>query len=178
MTEDVLMSDDVVLELSIDTDTGEQVDYRSNPELINVASGVVWNAHGSTLFRKCDMGADPHDILLSLFEDAVKLIPDGCAMTYATHSDWLYEQWSDIMGWKSVNYQSLGPNACPLQWKGIMEHIEWLVRDLVMVKLSDLEIDPMIRDAVILYAHEGIRWYRGLMATPAGGDYPPVAPWS
>jgi hypothetical protein len=86
------------LELGVDSDTGEQVDYRSNPELIKVASGVVWNTQGSTVLRKCDNVADPNDLMLSLFEWAVKLVPDGCSMIYATHSDWLYEQWRDMMG--------------------------------------------------------------------------------
>jgi hypothetical protein len=92
MTEDVYMSDDVVWELGVDADTREQVDYRSNPELMNVASGVVWNAQGSTLLRRCDRGGDPNDLLLSLFEHAVKLVPNDYAMVYATHSDWSYEQ--------------------------------------------------------------------------------------
>jgi hypothetical protein len=112
------MTDDMNLEHGMDSDTGERVDYRSNPELINVASGVVWNTQGSTMLRKCDKGDDPNDLMLSLVEWAVKLVPDGCNMTYATHSDWLYEQWCDMMGWKEVGYQGLDQNACPLQWKG------------------------------------------------------------
>jgi hypothetical protein len=41
MTEDVFMLDEVVLELGVDADTGEQVDSSSNPELVSVAVGVV-----------------------------------------------------------------------------------------------------------------------------------------
>jgi hypothetical protein len=116
--------------------------------------------------------------MLSLFEWAVKLVPDGCNMTYATHSDWLYEQWRDMMGWKEVGYQGLDQNACPLQWKGIMEHVEQRISWLTMVKLSEMDIDPKIRNAVSLHGYEGIQWYRDFMATPVGMEYPPAVPWS
>jgi hypothetical protein len=83
-----------------------------------------------------------------------------------------------MMGWKSVGYQGLDRNACPLQWKGIREHVEKRIPDVEMVKLRDSNIDPKIRNAVTLYAPEGVQWYRELIATPVGGEYPPVAPWS
>jgi hypothetical protein len=107
-----------------------------------VAAAVVWNAHGSTLIRRCDQGADHNDLSLTLFEDALKLVPNNRSLTYVTHSDWLYEQWSDMLGWKSVNYQGLDRNACPPQWKWIMGHVKTRV------------------DEVILFAHERISWYR------------------
>jgi hypothetical protein len=72
ITEDVFVTDDMNLEYEVDPGTGERVDYRSNPELINVASGVVWNTQGSTMLRRCDKGADPNDLMLSLVEWAVK----------------------------------------------------------------------------------------------------------
>jgi hypothetical protein len=155
MTEDVCIPDDIVLELGVDTDTGEQVDYRSNPELVNVASGVIWNAQGSTLLRRCDKGTHPNDLLPTLFEYTVKLVANGSAVVCATHSDWLYNQWADMMGWKSVNYEGLDRNACSLQWKGIMEHVEGRTRSFEMVKLSEMNIDPKIRDAVAQYGREG-----------------------
>jgi hypothetical protein len=46
-----------------------------------------------------------------------------------------------------------------------------------MVKLSESDIEPRILSAVVLFAHEGVSWYRELLATPVGGDYPPAAPW-
>jgi hypothetical protein len=80
------------MELGIDAHTGEQVDSNANPELINVAAAVVWNSRGSTLIRRCDRVADHNDLLLSLFEDALKLTPNNRSLTYVAHSDWLYEQ--------------------------------------------------------------------------------------
>jgi hypothetical protein len=117
ITEDVFVTDEMTRELRVSSETGERQDWSSNPELINVASGVVWNVRGSTMLRKCDKGVDPNELVLSLFEWIVKLVPNGCSMTYATHSDWLIEQWRDMLGWKEVGYQGLDRNACPRQWK-------------------------------------------------------------
>jgi hypothetical protein len=178
ITEGVFVTDGITMELWTDSETGEQVNWSSNPELINVATGVIWNTQGSTMLRKCDMGVDPNELMLFLFEWAVKLVPDGHTMTYVTHSDWLCEQWCDMMGWKDVGYQGLDQNACPPQWKGIMEHVEQRIGAVTMVKLSDMEIDPKIRQAVSLYGNEGVQWYRDFMATPDGAEYPPAAPWS
>jgi hypothetical protein len=178
ITEDVYVTDDMNLEYEVDSGTGERVDYRSNPELINVASGIVWNAQGSTMLRKCDKGADPNDLMLSLFEWAVKLVPAGCNMTYATHSDWLYEQWRDMMGWKEAGYQGLDQNPCPLQWKGIMQHVEQRISNVTVVKLDEMDIDPKIRNAATLYGNEGVTSYREFLATPDGAELPPTAPWS
>jgi hypothetical protein len=79
---------------------------------------------------------------------------------YVTHSDWLYEQWSDMSGWKSIDYQGLDRGACPPQWKGIMRHVETRVDQVRMVKLSESDIEQRIRNAVILFAHEGVQWYK------------------
>jgi hypothetical protein len=165
------------MELGRDASTGEEIDSDVNPELINVAAAVVWNSRGSTLIRKCDHVANHNDLILSLFEDALKLTPNNRSLTYVTHSDWLYGQWSEMLCWKSVGYQGLDRSACPSQWKGIMEHVETRVDQVRMVKLSESDIGPRIKNAVVLFAREGINWYRELLATPVGGDYPPAAPW-
>jgi hypothetical protein len=83
-----------------------------------------------------------------------------------------------MLGWKSVDYQGPDRDACPSQWKGIMKHVETRVDQVRMVKLSESDIEPRIRHAVIQFAHEGIQWYKDFLATPVGGDYPPAAPWS
>jgi hypothetical protein len=165
-------------ELRVSSETGEHQDWSSNPELINVESGVVWNVRGSSMLRKCDKGVDPNELVLSLFEWIVKFVLNGSNMIYATHSDWLIEQWRDMLGWKEVGYQGLDRNACPRQWKGIMEHVEQRIRGLEMVKLSEMAIDPKIRNAVSLYGNEGVQWYRDFMARPDGAEHPPTAPWS
>jgi hypothetical protein len=107
ITDEVYALDEAVMELGVDASTGEQVDSSVNPELINVAAAVVWNARGPRRIRKCDRGADHSDLLLSLFEDALKLVPDSRSLAYVTHSDWLFEQWRDMLAWKSIGYQGL-----------------------------------------------------------------------
>jgi hypothetical protein len=178
ITDEVYALDEVVMGQAIDPSTGEQIDSSVNPELINVAAGVVWNARGSMMSRRCDRGADHNDLLLTLFEDALKLVPDNRPWTYVTRSDWLFGQWNDMLGWKSIDYQGLDRSVCSPQWKGIMKHVETRVDQVRMVKLNESDIEPRIRNAVVLFAHEGIPWYKDFLATPVGGDYPPAAPWS
>jgi hypothetical protein len=93
-------------------------------------------------------------LLLSLFEDALKLTPNNRSLTYVTHSNWLYEQWSDMLGWKAVGYQGLDRSACPPQWKGIMEHVETRVDQVRMVKLSESDIEQKIRTPVVKFANQ------------------------
>jgi hypothetical protein len=157
IAEDVFVTDEITRELRVSSETGESHDWNTDPELINVASGVVWNVRGSTMLRKCDRGVDPNDLSLSLFESLVKLVPNGCNMTYATRSNWLYDQWCDMMGWKEVGYQGLDRNACPLQWKEIMEHVEQRIGNVTMVKSSEMTIDPKIYQAVSMYGDEGVQ---------------------
>jgi hypothetical protein len=178
MTEDVFMTDEVMFERKIDPETGERIDFRSDPELVKVAAGVVWNAHGSTMFRRCAKDTDQNELMLSLFEWAVKLISDGCNMRYATHSDWLYDRWSDVMGWKAVDYQGLNLSKCSHQWRGTMEHMEGRGCVLIMTKPSDTDIEPRVREVVAQYAYEGVQWYKDFMATPLDGEGPAQAPWS
>jgi hypothetical protein len=178
MTENVFVTDVITRELRASSETGEHQVWSSNQELINVASGVVWNVRGSTMLRKCDKGVEPNELMLSLFEGIVKLVPNGCNMTYATHSDWLYDQWCDMMGWKEVGYQGLDRNACPLQWKRIMEHVEQRIGNVTLVKSSEMVVDQKIRHAVSLYGDERVQWHRDFMATPDGAEYPPAVPWS
>jgi hypothetical protein len=52
ITEDVLVMDEITRELRVDLETGESQDWSSNPELVNIVSGVIWNAHGSTMLRR------------------------------------------------------------------------------------------------------------------------------
>jgi hypothetical protein len=176
ITEDVLVMDEITLELKADSETGETQDWSSNPELINVASGVLWNSHGSTMLRRCDRGADPNELSLNLFQAIVKLVPDGCNVTYATCSDWLFDQWSDMMAWREIGYQGLDRDACPSQWKGIMEHVEQRIGVVTLVKFSDIIVDQKMHQAVSLHGEEGVQWYRELLATPLGNEYPPEAP--
>jgi hypothetical protein len=92
VSDDVFMMDEIGTELGKDPNTGEQTNPNIDPALIHMASGAVWNEQGTTLIRKGAKGGDPNELLLNLFESAAKLIPNGCGMRYATHSDWLMEQ--------------------------------------------------------------------------------------
>jgi hypothetical protein len=168
--------DEITRKLRTSLETGETQDWSSNPELVNVASGVLWTTHGSTMLRRCDKGIDPNELSLNLLEAIVKLVPNGCNVTYATCSDWLFDQWSDMMAWREIGYKCLDRNACPSQWKGVMEHVEQRIGVVTMVKLCDIVMDPKIHQAVSMYGNEGVQWYRDLMATPVGGDFPPTAP--
>jgi hypothetical protein len=128
------------------------------------------------MLRRCDKGIDPNELSLNLLEAIVKLVPDGCNVTYATCSEWFFEQWSDMMAWREIGYKGLDRDACPSQWKRIMEHVEQRIGAVTMVKFRDIVTDPKMHQAVSMYGDEGIQWYREFMATPLGGDFPPAAP--
>jgi hypothetical protein len=87
ITEDVLVMDQVVREVGTNSETGEDTDRSSDPNLASVASGVLWNRHGSTMLRRGGLGMDPNDLILRLFEVIVKFVPNRCSVTYATSSD-------------------------------------------------------------------------------------------
>jgi hypothetical protein len=112
-SEDVFMIDEVGFELGRNSETGEQTDPSTDPELIYMAAGIIWNEQCSTLIKRGSKGGDSNELLLSHFEYAVKLVTNGCGMKYGTHSDWLLEQWTQMMEWKSLNDQGLDRDACP-----------------------------------------------------------------
>jgi hypothetical protein len=176
--DDVFALDVSTMQIRTDESTGEIVDASIDPELINVASAVVWNPRGATMVRKCDRGQDLNDLVLSLFREVLQLVPDNRSLTYVTSSEWLCEQWSDMLAWQAVGYQGLDRGACPYQWKGIMEHVEARLEKVTMVRSGDSDIAERIRNAATMYGREGVDWYRDLLATPVGGDYPPTAPLS
>jgi hypothetical protein len=130
------------------------------------------------MLRKCDRGQDLNDLVLSLFREVFKLVPDSWSLTYVTSSEWLIEQWTDMLAWKSVGYQGLDRGACPYHWKGIMEHVETRLENVTLVRSGDSDIAERIRNAAILHGHEEVDWYREILATPVEGDYPSTAPLS
>jgi hypothetical protein len=177
VNDDVFMMDEIGTELGKYPITGEPPDPSTDPDLIHMASGVIWNEQGATLIRKGAKGVDPNELLLSQFEMAVKLSPNDCAMHYGTHSDWLLDQWTQMMEWKSLHYQGLDRSACPYQWKGIMGVLKGLTRGLEMMKLETMVVDQAIVKAAVLYAQEGILWLREDIATPVDAVRRPEAPW-
>jgi hypothetical protein len=77
ITDDVFALDVSTMQLREDENTGEIIDASIDPELVKVASAVVWNTHGATMLRKCDRGQDLNDLVLSLFREVLKLVPDS-----------------------------------------------------------------------------------------------------
>jgi hypothetical protein len=71
------MRDEMGTELGKDPITGERSDPSTDPDLIYMASGAVWNGQGATLIRKGAKCSDPNELLLNQLECAVKLIPNG-----------------------------------------------------------------------------------------------------
>jgi hypothetical protein len=81
-----------------------------------------------------------------------------------------------MMAWREIGYKGLDRDACPSQWKRIMEHVEQRIGVVTMVKLSDIIVDQKMHQAVSMYGDEGVHWYREFLATPVGGEFPPAAP--
>jgi hypothetical protein len=80
------------------------------------------------------------------------------------------------MAWREIGYKGLDRDACPFQWKGIMEHVEQRIGAVTMVRISEIELDQKMHRAVSIYGEEGIHWYHDVLATPVGAEYPPAAP--
>jgi hypothetical protein len=144
------------MQLREDGDSGEIIDASIDPELINVASAVIWNSHGATMLRKCDRGHDLNDLILSLFKEVLSLTPDGRSLTYVTTSGWLVEQWTDILAWKSVGYEGLDRDACAYQWKGIMESAETRLANVTVIRFEESNITERIRNASVKYGRKGL----------------------
>jgi hypothetical protein len=81
-----------------------------------------------------------------------------------------------MLAWKAINYQGLDRDACAYQWKGIMESVETRLANVTLIRSGDADISESIKNAAEKYGHEGATWYRRLLETPVGGDYPPTAP--
>jgi hypothetical protein len=135
--DEVFELDDSTLEIRTDESTGERIEASVDPNLVNIASAVVWNPRGATLARRCDREQDINDLVLSLLGEVLKLVPDNRSLTYVTDSDWLFDQWTDMLAWQSIGYKGLDRGACPFQWKGIMEHVETRVEQVMTVKSGD-----------------------------------------
>jgi hypothetical protein len=91
---------------------------------------------------------------------------DDRGMQYMSHSDWLVEQRSQMMQWKSVGYEGLDRDACQPQWKEIMGSPEGRTRGVVMVKLSECQVNPSILEALTLYGQEAIPRIQEDLALP------------
>jgi hypothetical protein len=61
-----------------------------------------------------------------------------------------------MVQWQSIGFEGLDREACPYQWKGIMEHVETRLSKVTMVKLSDTPVIEGIHSAVWRFGAEGI----------------------
>jgi hypothetical protein len=95
-------------------------------------------------------------------------------MQYETFSEFLVEQWEDMLGWKKVGYQGLDYDACPPQWKTIMGSVEGRTNGIGMFKSTD---DTQMHEAARMYAMEGIVMIEEGLALPVDAYRRPEAPW-
>jgi hypothetical protein len=95
-------------------------------------------------------------------------------MQYDTFSEFLVEQWEDMMAWKRVGYQALDYDACPHQWKTIMRSIEERTGGIGIFKCRD---DTQLHEAARMYAMEGIDRIEEDLALPIDEYRRPEAPW-
>jgi hypothetical protein len=57
-----------------------------------------------------------------------------------------------------------------------MEGCEERLANVTLVRSGDTDILDNIKNAGLKYGHEGSGWYRRLLETPVGAEYPPAAP--
>jgi hypothetical protein len=88
---DVYMVDQIGRHHNPDRETGEETGPESDPNLMGMVAGCIWNGQYATLIKKGAKGCDPNTLIMDQWEMAVKLIPDGKGMRYDTLSDWLVE---------------------------------------------------------------------------------------
>jgi hypothetical protein len=147
---------------------------------ISTVVGCVWNALVLTFVKYGVKGGNQETMLLDQLEWAVKLIPTEKGMRYKTHSDWLVEQWQDMMGWKARGYQGLDRDACMPQWKNIIREVEERAHGMEVTKLEDERtmLETKILNAMVTYGVEGMVRLEEDLTTPVDGYRQPGAPWS
>jgi ribonuclease HI len=104
---DVCMVDQIGHQHKTDPITGEEICPDSDPELITMVAGCVWNSQYATFIKRGAKGGDPNTLILDQLEMAVKLIPAGKVMRYDARSEWLVQQWRDMLHWKELDYKGL-----------------------------------------------------------------------
>jgi hypothetical protein len=130
------------------------------------------------MLRKCGRDHDINELSLVIFKDALSITPDECELTYTTSSEWLIEQWRDMLEWQSIGHQGLDRKACPYQWREIMAHVETRLAKVTLIRASEVPVLEGVQKAVLKFGQEGIEWYQRFLETPDGAEYPPVAPIS
>jgi hypothetical protein len=140
--------------------------------------GCIWNSQYITVVKRGTKGGDPDSSILDRLEWAVKLIPDGKAMRYETKSDWLVEQWNDMMAWKARGYQGLDRDACMPQWANIVREVEERARGMDIAKLDPVRTASGFMEAAWMYGEEAIPRLEEDLVLPVDVYRRPEAPWS
>jgi hypothetical protein len=175
---DVWMIDQIGKKHRTDPSTGLEIGPESDPELTYMMTGCVWNSQYVTLVEKGEKGESSDTLALEQFALAATLIPAGKDMRYETNSDWLIEQWNEMMRWKECGYLGLDRDACMPQWAGIMKYIEEGPRGVQMVKFEVNGTDSAIVEATQLYAIEGLQRLEEERERMVDACRQPEAPWS
>jgi hypothetical protein len=68
-------------------------------------------------------------------------------LRYKTNSDWLVEQWRDMMGWKARGHTGLDREQCMPQWAGILKYVDEGPRGVQAVKIQDGGNDSIMLEA-------------------------------
>jgi hypothetical protein len=89
---DVWMIDQHGFQHVTDPATGLEMGPESDPNLMCMMTGCVWNSQYATLIKKCPKRGSSNTMALEQFAMSVTLIPTGKDMRCETHSDWLIEQ--------------------------------------------------------------------------------------
>jgi hypothetical protein len=111
-----------------------------------------------------------------MFSSATSRYEDR-GMQYMSHSNWLVEQWTEMMQWKSVGYEGLDRDACPPEWKETMGGLEGRTRGVMMLKLRECQVNPSIVEALRLDRQEAIPRLQEDLALPVDAYHRPEAPW-
>jgi hypothetical protein len=172
------MGDQIGRQCNTDPNTGEEIGPEVDPNLVTMVIGCVWKSQCITLVKMVAKGGDPNSLILDQLKWAVKLIPDGKAMRYETDSDWLVEQWRQLMEWKAIGYQGLDRDACMPQWADIMREVEERSQGMDITKLDPRTTASAYMEAARMYGEEGRIRLEEDLVTPVDGFRQPEAPWS
>jgi hypothetical protein len=138
-----------------------------------MVAGCLRNNQYATLIKAGRKGAVLNDLMLDLFARAAQLVPTGKQMKYDTFSNFLVEQWDDMMGWKRIGYPGLDHDACAPNGRRL-----WGMLERAQVELAcSSQKTTLCHEAARLYAMEGIERTEEDLALPVDSSRRQEAPW-
>jgi hypothetical protein len=145
--------------------TGEEIGPDSDPNLIGVIAGVIWNSQYATLTKAGNKGEPMNKMAMDYFALVISLCPEEKDMRYETRSVWLIEQWNDMMHWESIGYEGLDREQCMSRWREIMKYVDEANRGVQMVQIME-ENDSALVEAAQLCAIETVHRLKEFHALP------------